>query len=128
MPTATGILALIKDRDATNADPVKDRMCYKAGDFVQLFPPGTPYNVPCAEPFYLLDVTGVPITYEEVVARYMQPVPDDGQGQRRRMYYVDLSKLPRANEQDLAAQRVTVIAWNRLRSAVTNKVTGQPEG
>ena len=128
MPLATGILALVMDHDQTHTDPLEDRMRYKAGDFVQLFPPGTSYGETCAAPFYLIEVTGVPLTFEEVLARYMQPAPDDGQGPRRRAYYVNLAKLPNANTADLAATRVTVIAWNRLRSAVTNKVTGQTEG
>lgn len=137
MPLATGILALIKDRDATNVIPAKDLMCYKRGDFVQLFPPGTPYVVPCAEPFYLLDVTGVSMTVAQIQARYQQSVmedyttPDGDTAQRprrRRLYYVNLDKLPVATKNALAQNRVAVIAWNKLRSSVINKVTAQAEG
>jgi hypothetical protein len=133
MPISTGILALIKDRDATNAIPEKDLMCYKRGDFVELWGPGTSYTVPCAEPFYLLDVTGVAMSVEEIKARYQQSVmdttdPEHPKAVRRRLYWVDLNTIPNPNKNDLAANRVTVIAWNRLRSSVKNKVTGQPEG
>jgi hypothetical protein len=38
MPVSSGVLALIKDRDATNSVPAKDLMCYKRGYVVQVFP------------------------------------------------------------------------------------------
>jgi hypothetical protein len=131
MPTGVGILALIKDRDATHVVPAKDAMCYKRGDFVQLFPPGTEYVVPCAEPFYLIEVTGVVMTFAEIQARYQQMEYDAVETTkpvRRRLYWVDLDSLPTANKNDLAATRYTSIAWNKAKSSVKNKVTGQPEG
>ena len=137
MPLSTGILALIKDRDAAHVDPAKDLMCYKRGDFVELWGPGTSYVVPCAEPFYLLNVTGVVMSVAEIKARYQQVVMDDytaPDGEivqrpvRRRLYWVDLDTLPNPNKADLAATRTTTIAWNKLRSSVKNKITGQPEG
>lgn len=137
MPLSTGILVLIKDRDASHVIPAKDLMCYKRGDFVELWGPGTPYVVPCAEPFYLLNVTGVSLTVEQIIARYQQMVmedyttPDGDTAQRpkrRRLYYVNLDTLPVATKNALAQNRVAVIAWNKLRSSVINKVTAQAEG
>lgn len=127
---AQGILALVKDSDATSTDPTKDRWLYKRGDFVELFPPGKEYNSPCAVPFYLIDVTGVPLTYDEVVARYMQPETDPNTGEpvRRRVYYVNLDTLPNPNKADLADHRTTVITWLKIRSSIKHKVTGQAEG
>lgn len=128
MPASTGILALIKATDATNPNPTKDAMCYKRGDFVELFPPGTSYVVPVAAPFCLLDVTGVSLTVEEIKARYQQSVVDaDNNPTRRRMYYVNLDTLPVANRNALATNGYTLIGWNRLHSSVINKVTGQAE-
>lgn len=137
MPISTGILALIKDRDQTHANPNKDRMCYKRGDIVQIFGPGQAYVVPPTEPFYLIEVTGVPMTVAEIQARYHQSETEgaftlDGEIERRpirrRVYWVNLDTLPNANKADLAANRYTLIAWNKLRSSVTNKVTGLVEG
>jgi hypothetical protein len=137
MPVSTGILALIKDRDQTHALPLKDRMCYKRGDIVQIFGPGRVYVVPPAEPFYLIEVTGVPMTVAEIQARYYQNETEgyielNGEVKRRpsrrRLYWVNLDTLPTANKNDLTANRYTLIAWNKLRSSVTNKVTGQVEG
>ena len=136
MPTSTGILALIKASEVTHPVPAKDRMRYKRGDFVELWGPGTPYVVPCAEPFYLIEVTGVVMTVAEIKARYeqMQFTDDsgtptaDGKPYRRRVYWVDLDSLPNANKADLAADRYTLIAWNKAKSSVKNKITGQAEG
>lgn len=131
MPVSTGILALIKDRDATNVVPAKDLMCYKRGDFVELWGPGTSYTVPCAEPFYLIEVTGVVMTVSEIKARYQQMEYDTSDPPKpicRRVYWVDLDSLPNANKNDLAANRYTLIAWNKAKSSVKNKVTGQAEG
>jgi hypothetical protein len=137
MPISTGILALVKDRDASHVDPAKDAMCYKRGDFVELWGPGTPYVVPCAEPFYLLDVTGVAMSVDEIKRRYQQSVMEDyttpegdtaQRPKRRRLYYVNLDTLPTATKNALARDRVAVIAWNKLRSSVKNKVTGKAEG
>jgi len=136
MPTSTGVLALIKASEVTHPNPTKDRMRYKRGDFVELWGPGTAYVVPPAEPFYLIEVTGVVLTVPEIKARYeqMQMTDDsgtptaDGAPYRRRLYWVDLDSLPNANKADLAADRYTLIAWNKARSSVKNKVTGQPEG
>ena len=134
MPTSTGILALIKASEVAHPVAAKDRMRYKRGDFVQLWGPGTAYVVPCAEPFYLIEVTGVSLTVAEIKARYEQMQMTDDSGTptenpyRRRLYWVDLDSLPNANKADLAADRYTLIAWNKARSSVKNKVTGQAEG
>ena len=136
MPTSTGVLALIKASEVTHPVPAKDRMRYKRGDFVELWGPGTAYVVPCAEPFYLIEVTGVVMSVAEIKARYqqMQMTDDsgtptaDGNPYRRRLYWVDLDSLPSANRNDLAADRYTLIAWNKAKSSVKNKVTGQAEG
>ena len=137
MPTSTGILALIKASEVTHPVPAKDRMRYKRGDFVELWGPGTPYVVPCAEPFYLIEVTGVVMSVAEIKARYEQMIVEDYTNKvgevetrpyRRRLYWVDLDSLPKANRDELAEQRYTLIAWNRAKSSVKNKVTGQPEG
>ena len=134
MPISTGVLALIKASEVTHPVPAKDRMRYKRGDFVELWGPGTVYVVPPAEPFYLIEVTGVVMTVPEIKARYEQMQMTDDSGTptenpyRRRLYWVDLDSLPNANKNDLSANRYTLIAWNRARSSVKNKVTGQPEG
>ena len=137
MPVSTGILALVKATDAAHVDPAKDRMCYKRGDFVELWGPGTAFVSPPAAPFYLLDVTGVSLSVAEIKARYQQSQTEDyvnPEGQtrqrpyRRRLYWVNLDALPVQNRNQLASQRWTTIAWNRLRSDVRNKVTGQAEG
>lgn len=134
-----GVIEDAKQDDATKAARLaaKDLLCYKRGDFVQLFPPGTSYVVPCAEPFYLLDVTGVSMTVEQITARYQQMVMEDyltpegetaQRPKRRRLYAVNLDTLPRATKNALSANRVATIAWNKLRSSVKNKVTGKAEG
>jgi len=134
VPISTGVLALIKASEVTHPVPAKDRMRYKRGDFVELWGPGTVYVVPPAEPFYLIEVTGVVMTVPEIKARYEQMQMTDDSGTptenpyRRRLYWVDLDSLPNANKNDLSANRYTLIAWNRARSSVKNKVTGQPEG
>lgn len=134
-----GVLKDAEQDDATKAARLaaKDLMHYKRGDFVELWGPGTAYVSPCAEPFYLLDVTGVSLTVEQITARYQQMVMEDyltpdgetaHRPKRRRLYYVNLDTLPTATKNALASKRVAVIAWNKLRSSVTNKVTGQTGG
>lgn len=134
-----GVLKDAEQDDATKAARLaaKDLMSYKRGDFVELWGPGTPYVVPCAEPFYLLDVTGVSMSVDTIKARYQQMVMEDYQTpdgetaqrpKRRRLYYVNLDTLPTATKNALATNRVATIAWNKLRSSVINKVTARAEG
>lgn len=134
-----GVIEDAKQSDVDKAARLaaKDLMCYKRGDFVELYPPGTAYNSPCAEPFYLLDVTGVVLSVAEIKRRYEQIEMEDYVGpegetaqrpKRRRLYYVNLDTLPTATKNALARDRVAVIAWNKLRSSVKNKVTGKAEG
>jgi hypothetical protein len=50
---------LIKDRDATHPDPVKEaRGCYQRGDIVQAFEDTQPLQLPPAPPFVLVKTTG----------------------------------------------------------------------
>lgn len=134
-----GVIEDAKQSDVDKAARLaaKDLMCYKRGDFVELYPPGTAYNSPCAEPFYLLDVTGVVLSVAEIKRRYEQSEMEDYVGpeggtaqrpKRRRLYYVNLDTLPQATKNALSANRVATIAWNKLRSSVKNKVTGRAEG
>ena len=50
---------LIKDRDATHADPAKDRLCYKRGDVVEVFEDTKPLVLPPQPPFVIVKIAGV---------------------------------------------------------------------
>jgi len=129
MPTSVGILALIKASEVSHPDHLKDRGRYKIGDIVEVWGPGKAYIVPCAPPFCLIEVTGIPISLGEAKARYQAREADVGSiSGRRRVYWIDLTSLPQANKNDLVAQRFTTITWNKIRASIKNKVTGLAEG
>ena len=101
--------------DALKADAVKalelqakDRMCYKRGDVVEVFPPGTEYVVPCAEPFYCLEILDVPLKFEEVVAQFQQSEVDAATQQpvRRRAFGLNLDALPEERPQGVGRTAV----------------------
>ena len=127
MPVSTGLLLLIKDRDAVHTIPAKDAMCYKRGDIVQVFDVGTSYVVPCAEPFYLIEVTNANLTAVDQARYQSSEVDADSKPMKRRAYYMDLAALPAKNAADLTAQRFTSMNWGTLRSRLKNKATGQGE-
>lgn len=136
--TAVGILALVMGEDQTGTTPDRDRMRYKRGDIVDLYPPGTRYWLPPAEPWVAIEVTGAPLSAAAAKARYQQHESlgefDAQTGEmrtrpyRRRVYRVDLDALPAAKRTELAAGRYTAMTWAQVRSCIVNTVTNQPEG
>ncbi len=134
---ATGTLLMVMDHDQHGDTPEKDRMRYKRGDIVNIYPPGQWYVDPPCEPWLAVEIAALPPGQEQVLARYSQMEsvgdfdPATGALQtrpyRRRTVAIDLDALPVEHRADLASRRHTSIAWSDLRARIINKDTGRPE-
>jgi hypothetical protein len=147
-------ILLIKDRDATHADPVKDaRGCYKRGDVVQVFEDDRVLQLPPAPPFVIVKITGV--TKAQAEAFYaphtedvpcatcagttFDPTPVEGQTvpcrrclgrgliaetRTRRLHHLDWASLPNVVKNALVTDRYYETTWAAVRAYVKNKQTG----
>jgi len=130
---------LIKDRDATNPDPVKDqRGSYKRGNIVEVFEDDTPCVIPPAPPFMIVKVTGLTKAQAE---KYTQPeteiinVPmteENPTGKetittRRRAFQILVDNLPANFLAKLKTNRYVEVTFNQVRTYIKNLKTGLTE-
>ncbi len=130
---------LIRDRDATNPDSIKDqRGCYKRGYIVQVFEDDVKCVIPPAPPFVIVKVTGLTKVQAE---KYTQPetevidVPIDERHPdgketittRRRAFQVLVDNLPVAFLTKLKTQRYVEVTFDQVRNYIKNLKTGLTE-
>jgi len=138
LATATGVLLLLMDHDQTGTTQAKDDMRYKRGDIVNVYPPGKTFWNPPAVPWIFVEVTGIPLSFDQIKTRYMQSEsvgvfdPETGDVRtrpiRRRAFHVNFATLPQAIRDTLAADRYLRVSWTAVRAYVRNKVTNETEG
>lgn len=123
------ILVLI-DRDATNADPVKDaRGCYKRGDIVAVHEDsahdGDIVRNPVQAPWVLIKVAGITKAQAE---RVLEPDTErdeaDARRLTRRKFRLNPADLPAGVRQTIARDRYYETTLAQVRNFIRNKRTG----
>lgn len=123
------ILVLI-DRDATNADPVKDaRGCYKRGDIVAVHEDsahdGDIVRNPVQAPWVLIKVAGITKAQaERVLEPDMERDEADARTITRRKFRLNPADLPAGVRQTIARDRYYETTLAQVRNFIKNKRTG----
>ncbi len=117
---------LIKAVDQYNADPLKDqRGCYKRGDIVQVYEDGA-----CKEPpapnskFVIVKIPGLSkATAEQYAKPDEEIIGEEVKVNRRRLYNVDFTALPKTIIDKLKADREITVTLSQVRNYIKNKTT-----
>jgi hypothetical protein len=122
---------LVKDRDATHPDHVKDASgCYKRGDVVEVYDDDKPLQVPPAPPFVLVRIMGLSkAKAQQLLAPVMaEQIGADGFAlvkTRRRAVNLAWADLPLAVRTKLATERYYETTLDAVRAFIRDKATGK---
>ena len=113
---------LIKDRDAINSDPEKDKMCYKKGDVVQVFEDGTPCVEKPAPPFLIIKVPGM--SFKDAQKYIEEDKTIDGLDvviNRRRKYKIDFEKMAPTDSTTILKDRIIELSETITKPLLLDK-------
>ena len=114
--TANDTLVLL--RDSARGSPQSND--YKEGDIVQVFRGDEGVTVPPAAPFYIVLVTG--LLFANALAYQAAAYNPDGTLIHKRIFSVNLKRIPKAYKDLLAAQRWFTVPWSAISTYVESKL------
>jgi hypothetical protein len=125
--TAIPCELLVKARDATHADPAKDKMCWKQGQIVAVKPDGHIWGKEEGLPrFWIIKIPGMPV---EKANQFTQRWAEGGTNYARTLWKFNRADFPLAIRNKLASEGAISIpgdaTWSQLRNVLRNAKTAE---
>ena len=114
--TANDTLILL--RDSHRGGPQSND--YKEGDIVQVFSGTEGVTLPPAVPFYLVIVTD--LLFADALAYQAAAYNPDGTLINKRIFSINLKRIPKAYKDLLTAQRWFTVPWSSIQAYVESKL------